>query len=126
MMIGLLLIVTHLATFFFGQAAGRNFVTASFVAQVKKANAEVALGNYLVYRDIVIDLEAGNLRRAKCNAQLGASAMFDGVKECLADTRCNRNIGPAADKSAPEIKGGEKAPFEYLETKGGKKYCSQP
>ncbi|MCR3954626.1 hypothetical protein, partial [Aeromonas hydrophila] len=48
-----------------------------FVSETEAANAEVMLGHYGIYKDIGVEIGSGRVERAKCNADLGASTMFD-------------------------------------------------
>lgn len=120
------LFASHAIVFFGGTVLGKESTTNGFLAATRLADAEVILGHYSTYRDISVEIGSGEYRRAKCNADLGASAMFDGLRDCLLDTRCATRLQQIALSVAPEILGDGPMPFDYASTKNGRKDCVQP
>jgi len=119
----LILLVSHAVFFVGGAFTGKQVTTSWFVGETQVADAQVVLGHYATYRDIALDISAGRVGKAKCNANLGASAMFDGVKDCLLEESCKARLQQFVLQSAPEISGGAPIPFEYIATKDGRKSC---
>lgn len=119
----MVLLVSHAIFFVGGAFTGKQVTTSWFVGATQVADAQIALGHYATYRDIALDINAGQIRKAKCNANLGASAMFDGVKDCLLEESCKARLQPFVLQSAPEISGSAPIAFEYIATKDGRKNC---
>lgn len=118
-----MLVVSHVIVFVGGTLTGKQATTSWFVGETQVADAQITLGHYTIYRDIALDIDAGRIGKAKCNAELGASAMFDGVKDCMLDGSCKAKLQQFVLQSAPEISGGVPVPFHYIATKGGRKNC---
>lgn len=96
-----------------------------FFEEAERADAHVLLGHYTGYRDIAVAIKEGKSDQAKCIAELSASAMFDSLKACVADTNCSRSIEQKIRKSAPEVLGESTLPFAYISTEGGIKVCKE-
>jgi hypothetical protein len=96
-----------------GSIAGRHTALKYFVTQTEKVDARVTLGHYALYRDIAVDIKAGNYDKARCRAGLGASSMFDEVKTCVANKNCGRSVEKEARESAPEVLGQVPLAFGY-------------
>lgn len=120
-----ILVVSHAVFFVGGSYTGKQVTTSWFVSETKVADAEIMLGHYAAYRDIALDISAGRVGKAKCNTDLAASAMFDGVKDCMIEEGCKARLQPLALRNAPEISGDTPIPFDYIATKNGRKNCDK-
>lgn len=84
----------------------------------------VDLGRFNVeYRDIAVAIKAGRYESAKCAADLGASAMYDDLKSCLANQDCKAAAGHEIQKAAPEVLGEAPLKFTYLKSKDRVRSC---
>lgn len=119
------LCVSHTIIFFGGIVLGKQRASHEILAATQLTDAEVILGHYSIYRDISAEIGSAKFDKAKCNADLGASAMFDGVKGCLSDANCRAGLQQMALTIAPEILGDGTIPFDYVSTKNGRKECVQ-
>lgn len=120
-----ILLASHTIFFVGGTFTGKQVTTSWFVGETQVADAQITLGHYTTYRDIALDIGAGRIGKAKCNAELGASAMFDGVKDCMLEESCKARLQQFVLQSAPEISGSVSIPFEYIATKDGRKNCDR-
>jgi hypothetical protein len=121
----LALIASHLVAFLAGSTTGKHIAMNYIAHESKRANAQVALGHYTIYRDIAKDLKVGKQDSAKCNAELGASAMLDSIKTCLADDTCGATAIKQMQTNAPEVIGNNPLDFSYIDSKAGIKRCNQ-
>jgi len=117
------LLASYVVVFVGGTFTGRQVTIKWFANATQVADAEVMVGHYTTYRDIALDIGAGKIDRAKCNADLGASAMLDGIRDCMAEETCRTKIRLVALSGAPEIVGEAVVPFNYIATKDGRKTC---
>jgi len=120
-----ILLASHMIFFVGGAFTGKQITTSWFVGETLVADAQITLGHYTTYRDIALDIDAGRIGTAKCNAELGASAMFDGVKDCMLEEICKTRLQQLVLQNAPEISGGSIIPFVYAATKDGRKNCDR-
>lgn len=126
------LVVSHVFVFFAGitickslTLEGIKSANQDFEDTLHKVQAEASFGHYLAYRDIARSIGGEAYSRARCNATLGASAMLDITKDCLADDKCRSTIHKSVEIIAPEIAGTEPLGFEYIQTKHGRKTCDR-
>jgi hypothetical protein len=75
------------------------------------------------YRDIALNIKAGRYDSAKCAAELGASAMYDDLKSCLANQDCRAAVEQEMRKAAPEVLGEAPLKFTYLKSKDRVRSC---
>ena len=122
-LLSVLLGITHLLVFGIGSAFGERTALKDFTTQTEKADAQVSLGHYTVYRDIAVSIKNNRYERAKCSAQLTASAFLDDVKRCVANSACRGSIETEAHKLAPEVLGQAPLSFDYIGSKGGVRTC---
>jgi len=120
-----LLVVSHILILIGGSVIGRHDAIDDLFGQAEKADAQVALGRYTIYRDMAKDIKTGRYERAQCSARLGASSMYDNVKTCLAKSECRDSIEKKAHEVAPELLGEVPLEFEYLESKNGIRHCGE-
>lgn len=107
----ILLLITHTFAFIFGSMRGR-YVTQNYLAQeFEKADAHVVLGHYLAYRDIALGIQASQNSRAKCEAEMMATNMFDSLTNCLANEECKEGLSKKAREFAPEVLGEKPVPI---------------
>ena len=99
------LLISHVGVFVGGSVISRHVTTDYFFTEIKKGNARVVLGHYTIYRDIAANIKERKYDEAKYSAELVAGAMFDSLKECLADHECRDVIEKEVRKNAPEILG---------------------
>jgi hypothetical protein len=120
----IVLVGTHLAAFRIGIERGARAGAANVIEQARAADTQVALGQYLVSRDLAAHLKAGNVSSAKCRADLIASGYFDDIKDCVENAKCRANLAPAVGKEAPEVLDGDPyTRFDYLPLKQGLRTC---
>ncbi len=105
------LLVTHALFFVGGAMRGKYTAKISFEQTFESANAHVVLAHYSSYRDIALGIKSPQDIKAKCVAELMATAMSDGVKSCLANDECKRGISNAAREFAPEMLGERSLPI---------------
>lgn len=118
-----LLLVCLLGTFIGGAVFGGRVSNKYLAKKFNEVNMPVMLAHYKSYRDIARNIEMSNYEMASCHAELGASAMLDVLKPCLADPDCKGFIEKDIQESAPEILGAAPLGFKYLEDKEGVKRC---
>lgn len=118
-----LLILSHIAVFVIASTLNRHFMLKSLDSQFKRLDAEVALGRYIGYRDIVDNIQKNELSTAKCYAELGASSMLDTLRSCLADQSCAQLDTPNNHKNAPELFGEAEFNFKYIPKQKGIRQC---
>ena len=112
-----MLVISHISLFVGGRYSGIQQTIESFIRKTQQADAEIMLGHYTTYRDIAQDVGKGNVARAKCNAELGASTMLDGIKDCMSSEVCRAVVQDSVLRSAAEIVEGKALPFDCLVTK---------
>jgi hypothetical protein len=108
------LAASYVAIFIAGSALGRHNALSYFTNQTEKWDARVSLGHYTAYRDIAVAIKTASYDRAKCSAQLLASAMLDEVKRCIANNACRGFLEKEAQESAPEALGQAPLPFTHI------------
>lgn len=119
------LVATHALVFVGGTATGRYLTMGFVLKEVEKADAEVVLGHYTIYRDIAKALRMAKHDDALCSAELAASSMFDDVKECMTKQECANAITKTSERSAPEVLTQSKpVDFHYLPSQDGIRRCS--
>ncbi len=118
-----ILLLSHSAVYVLGSFINRQAMLSALSAQFNRTNASLNLGRYTEYRDIALDVKAGKYNNAKCSAELGASAMYDDLKSCLANQGCKGAIEQKIREAAPEILGEAPLKFTYLKSKDGIKSC---
>lgn len=106
------LFITHSLVFVGGAMRGKNITQASFEQAFEKADAHVILGHYSAYRDIALGIQSAGNGRAKCEAELMATTMFESLSRCLADRECKNEIESKAKQVAPEVLGDRPFPIE--------------
>lgn len=109
--------------FLAGSTTGRQVALKSFAIETENANAGVNLGHYVVYRDIAVDIKAGRSKEAKCKAEMIASSLFDGAKQCAGTTGCRDSIEKEARKMAPEVISNGPPAFDYVPAVKGVRRC---
>jgi hypothetical protein len=117
------LLFSHIVVFTIGAVIARNMALKVIVTEVEKADAHLLIGHYTGYRDIALDLIGGNSEKAKCLAELSASAMFDSLKTCVGNAECLNAIERNLRVDAPEVLGEAPLKFDYLKSKNGIKIC---
>lgn len=117
------LLISHLAAYVLGSVINRQVMLRSLSKEFNKENAIVNLGRYTEYRDIALDIKANHYDKAKCSAELGASAMYDDLKSCLANQDCRAAIEKRTREIAPEVLGESPLKFTYLKSKDRVKTC---
>lgn len=117
------LLVGLLAAFGGGAVFGGRISNEYLAKNFNEVNMPVMLAHYESYRDISRNIETSNYEMASCHAELGASAMLDVLKTCLADHDCKGFIEKDIQASAPEILGAAPLGFKYLESKEGVRRC---
>ncbi|MCL2523690.1 MAG: hypothetical protein FWF20_00730 [Betaproteobacteria bacterium] len=118
-----ILVVSGVTFFVSGVWAGRKLAIGWFADESQIAFAQVELGHYTVYRDIALDIIAGRTKRAKCNADLLASSMFDSLKDCMLEEVCKARLQQSIVRSAPEVLGEIPVPFDYIPMVDGRGNC---
>jgi hypothetical protein len=121
---GIVLVASHLLFFAGGSALARHTALGDFIRQTERADAQVTLGHYTVYRDIAVEISSRRYDRAKCNAELLASSMLDDVKGCLGNVTCRGAVEENVRKVAPEVLGQAPVAFGYIALKGGGRSCN--
>lgn len=106
-----------------GFVRGKNIALQRVYAEGKNAEAEIALGQYTIYRDLAKHIRANQLSDALCSVSIGASSSLDDIKACLADGNCAQLISGKVAEVAPEIVEKAPLPFEYLKSKNGIRSC---
>jgi len=109
----LVLLASHATFFIVGDTRGKHIAMKFYIEEIKKADSQVALGRYRIYRDIVSNIKTGRIDRAICGAELQASGYLDDIKSCLADKECRGTIDKATRKVAPEAFGEVPLKFHY-------------
>jgi hypothetical protein len=99
----LLFLITHALFFVGGSMRGRQITLLSLEQEFENSNSQITLSHYSEYRDIALDIQAAKYSRAKCDAELMATAMFDGLANCLESENCKRNLSKKAREFAPEV-----------------------
>lgn len=115
-----LLFASYAIVFIGGTLTGRSNATSSFTKGFENANSQVILGHYATYRDIALKIKTGQYKDAQCHAELSATAMFDGLRGCLASKGCKISIEKKAREFAPEVLGEAMIPIEQ------RTQCSTP
>ncbi len=95
----------------------------SFQIEFKKSNSILNLGRYIEYRDIAIQIKSGNYDSALCSSELGASSMYDDLKNCFADNDCKDEFENKVHDVAPEILGKAPIEFNYKDIVSGIRSC---
>ena len=97
-----LLLGAYLLGFGFGvrEAASRAQVC------VEWPSAKLALGQYVISRDIAIGLKNGEFDRVLCKSRLIGSSALDDVRACLAKPECRAKLVGEVEVVAPEILSG--------------------
>ena len=109
-LIGILL-VSHALFFGGGLVTGRT-TSATFFAQVLEyANANVALANYVGFRDIVLDIKEDKHGAARCRAEFSATSSLNIAKSCLENSECKEAFESKA-REVPEVLGEAPVPIE--------------
>lgn len=117
------LITSCFVSYILGSVINRKIMLSSFSEQFNRANATVNLGRYSEYRDIAVDIQERRYEDAKCFAELGASAMYDDLKSCLASKDCGEAVKQKIHEVAPEVLGETPLKFSYIKSKNGIKSC---
>ena len=97
------LIVTNVSAFWIGAVRSQKATIADFAFQFENADAFVLLGHYTGYRDIALALAEEDRQFAMCQAELGATMMYDGLMQCLQKEGCRSAIEVRIRSSAPEL-----------------------
>lgn len=118
-----LLFVGLLGAFAGGAMFGGRISNEYLAKKFNEVNMPVMLAHYESYRDIARNIETSNYEMANCHAELGASAMLDVLKTCLADQDCKGFVEKDIQASAPEISGATNLGFKYLASKEGVRRC---
>ena len=122
--IWIVVLVISCALFYFvGTYNGRRIAMDHVSIATQNANAEVALGEYTIYRDIVANIKAGKTDTAICSAALEASSSFDEIKSCLANEQCKHSILKKTREVAPEVLDGTSLKFDYIKLENGFRRC---
>jgi len=117
------LIVSHVAFFIGGDIRGKHLAMNYVATEAQKAEAETALGLYMIYRDIVKNIKNGKSESAICSASLEASEYYDDIKTCLSNNECNSSLIEKVQKIAPEVLNNSSLEFNYLKSKNGIRRC---
>ena len=118
-----ILLLSHSTVYVLGSFINRQIMLSALLEQLNRTNASLTLGRYTEYRDIALNIKAAKYDNAKCSAELGASAMYDDLKFCLADQRCKVSVEQKIREAAPEVLGEAPLKFTYLKSKDGIKSC---
>lgn len=118
-----ILVISHLTFYVLGSVINRQVMLHALSEQFNQTNASLNLGRYTEYRDIALAIRMGKYDNAKCSAELGASAMYDDLKSCLANPNCRAVIERETRKVAPEVLGEAPLKFTYLRSKDGIRSC---
>lgn len=116
-------LISHAIFFIVGDIRGKHLAMNYVFKEAKKADIEVALGRYTIYRDIVADIKSGKNDFAICRADLEASAYFDDIKSCLANQDCRGSIEKKTREVAPEALSELPLKFNYLKSENGIRRC---
>lgn len=74
-----------------------------------------AIARYDTAAAISSDIRDGKLYKAKCRADLIASAFFRDVRQCLAQEPCRSGIQDRVAKEVPEVLRNDRSRFVYYE-----------
>ena len=122
----IVLVMSHGVAYVLGSIINREKILSEISKEFERANAEVNLGRYMEYRDIIVSVNDKEYGKAKCYAQLGASAMYDDLKSCVAEADCGNSIMRKINDNAPEILDDGTLNFTYLErNKNGIRLCKK-
>lgn len=122
--IAVILLLSHFIFYVLGSVINRQIMLSSFAKEFKQADAEATLGRYDEYKYIALNVSEGKYDKVKCAAELGASAMFDDLKSCVADQDCRIVIEQRLHEAAPEVLGEAPVKFSYVKSKDGIKSCA--
>lgn len=118
-----ILLLSHSAVYVLGSSINRQGMLSGLSQEFNRSNASLNLGRYTEYRDIALDIKASKYEIATCSAELGASAMYDDLKSCLANQGCKDAVEPKLREVAPEVLGEAPLRFTYLKGKDGIRLC---
>ena len=121
--IAVILLISHFGFYVLGSMVNRQVMLSSFSKEFKQADAEAILGRYDEYKYIALGIKEGKYNKAKCAAELGASAMYDDLKSCVTDQDCRVVIEQKLHEVAPEVFGDAPLKFSYINSKDGIKSC---
>lgn len=107
------LLITIALSFIGGTYVGRNNTITLLSKSVEVANSHVTLSHYSLYRDIAKEIKTRRYSDAQCLAELSASNMLDGLKECMGNPSCKQSLEKQAHEFAPEVLGESPFPFKY-------------
>jgi hypothetical protein len=107
------LLITSALSFVGGTYIGRKNTISLLSESVEMANAHVTLSHYSLYRDIAKEIKARRYDDAQCLAELSASNMLDGLKECMGNLSCKQSLEKQAHEFAPEVLGEIPMPIKY-------------
>ena len=107
------LLITITLSFIGGAYVGRKNTISLLSEAVEMANSQVALSHYSTYRDIAKEIKAHRYNDAQCLAELSASIMRDGLKQCMKNQSCKKSLEKKAHEFAPEVLGETPLPFKY-------------
>ena len=109
---GVILVVTHGLVFLAGSVTGKHMTSEYLEHEFEVANASVVLSHYSIYRDIALKIDAAKVDSAKCEAEINATAMFDGLGTCLKQPYCKDALRLKSHEFAPEVFGEAPVPIE--------------
>ena len=113
-LLGIVLLISHLMLFSLGSSLTQKSMNRSFRNELWKSNAELNLGRYVEYRDISLDIKAGKYDYANCPADLGASELYEKLQSCLKSQECKLTLDKLdARKIAPELFDKTPTGFKY-------------
>lgn len=120
----LILLVTHLVAFVVGSEVEKRFAFKYFAEQTRSADAKVAFGHYVNYRNIAVGIKEAKYQEALCQAELTASSFLDDLRTCISNVTCRAALENEPKQIAPELFAGSSLPFTYIEAKNGVRKCN--
>ncbi|MBI3562425.1 MAG: hypothetical protein HY080_12000 [Gammaproteobacteria bacterium] len=108
----LVIILVSNGLFFLGGLVTGRLSSKDFYTQVLEyAEANVALADYVSFRNIMLNIKVGKYESATCRSELSATSSFDIAKNCLANPVCKLAFEKKAREGAPELFGEAPKPF---------------
>lgn len=123
--ITVILLLSHFVFYMLGSVINRQIMIESFSKEFKRAEVETDLGRYSEYKYMILNIYDKKFDTVKCAAELGASAMYDDLKSCIAEQDCRGAIEKKLHETAPEVLGEIPLKFSYVKSKNGIKSCEK-
>lgn len=120
----LLWLASLIAIYLFGYYQGHIKTFNNFVKQFEASEIEVGYGRYIGYKNISANIEQNEIDKAKCRADLNASALYDELKICFSKNECKKLFDEEKEfEVSPELFEGKPKSFKYYPVINGIRSC---